>query len=460
MFIARSEGAEEGISSMADNKLSAKGVEKLIREKAVGKHYDGKGLFLHITEAGGAYWRFKYRLGGREGLFAIGTLADYTLAEARVEHDKARKQVLAGDHPVDARKAMKAAKEVERQDRRFFRDIAAQWKATMISATAAYSTLRRHDKCLEHLNAGFGSKVITTVAVSDLAAVLNKVQASGSLSMRVRVQHLAIKIMAFAVGQGYLKHNDFLNVSFDDSFVSPDTAYEARPALTDAAPFGKLLRRVDSDPDVDALSRAGLRILTLIAVRPGELVKALWDHIDWTGAKMIVPFEVQKQRTERKLKKDPRVGKAFEVPLSRQAIVELRKLQKLTGDHTHLFPAYAVKRHKNPHMRAAQFNNMLIKMGYQGEHCAHGFRSTFSTIMNAERVQVGDRKVLRWPYQDAIIEVQLDHNDASTKKVYDRGGQWEDRCEIMQVWADHVDAMREGDAKGRSNVVNFKRDAA
>lgn len=425
---------------MAD--LTVKGIEKLVREKTVGKHFDGGGLFLQITEAGGAYWRYKYRLAGKEKLFAIGTLADITLAEAREKHHAARKLVAAGDHPVEVRQQVRIAKEAERTDRLTFRQAAEEWRATMIPATSAHSTKWRADNAVERLCEGFGKTDIRKVVVADLARVLAKLDRAGSFSTRERVQHAAVKIAGFAVVRGYLDHNIFRDVSSGDGYVSPGTVYEARPAITDAEPFGKLLRIIDRTPGEEEHCMIGLRLLNLLAVRPGELAKAKWQHIDLRAAKMIVPAEVQKMRTERKLKKDPRAGKAFEVPLSRQAIAELQKLRKLTGNHTHLFPAFSVRRHKNPHMRAAQFNNMLRRMGFEGEHCAHGFRSTFSTIMNAERVQVGERKVVRWAYQDAIIEVQLDHNDASTKAVYDRGGHWEDRCEIMQVWADHIDVMR------------------
>jgi integrase len=439
---------------MARDKLTAAHVAAFKKDPAkhAGKHFDGGGLFLLVTAEGGLYWRYKYRLGGVEKKFAIGTIDDYSLAEARIEHEKARKLVLAGDHPVDARKETKAAKEVERAGRTSFREVAKEYYDTMIPATVAFSTRRRHDKSLERLNAGFGSKDLQSVTVGDLATVLKKVQATGHYSMRERVQHLAVKIMAFAVTQGYLTHNGFLNISFNDGFISPDETYEARAAITEIEPFGKLLRAIDRAPGEEPMCIIGLRLLNLLAVRPGELAKAEWKNIDLRAAKMTVPFAMLKQRTQRKKRKDPRAGKNFEVPLSRQAIAELQALRKLTGEHSHLFPAFSIRRHKNPHMRAAQFNNILRRMGYENEHCAHGFRSSFSTIMNAERLQVGERKVQRWAYQDALIEVQLDHNDASTKGIYDRGGYWEDRAEIMQAWADRIDEMR-GDRATRLRLV-------
>ena len=37
-----------------------------------GKHFDGGGLYLEVTPAGGRYWRLKYRFAGKEKRLAFG----------------------------------------------------------------------------------------------------------------------------------------------------------------------------------------------------------------------------------------------------------------------------------------------------------------------------------------------------------------------------------------------------
>ncbi len=37
-----------------------------------GKHFDGGGLYLELTKAGGRYWRLKYRVAGVEKRLALG----------------------------------------------------------------------------------------------------------------------------------------------------------------------------------------------------------------------------------------------------------------------------------------------------------------------------------------------------------------------------------------------------
>jgi hypothetical protein len=81
-------------------------------------------------------------------------------------------------------------------------------------------------------------------------------------------------------------------------------------------------------------------------------------------------------------------------------------------------------------------NVALKALGYDGVHCAHGFRSSASTILNKERTN-GQRR-----FEQALIEVQLDHVDDSTRQIYDRDDLWDWRTGLMQFWADKVDQLR------------------
>ena len=236
--------------------------------------------------------------------------------------------------------------------------------------------------------------------------------------------------------RGYVEVNHFAGVSYTKGYTAPGAGHEPRPAITDAVGFGRLLRDIEKMPD---RTGSAFRLLALTMLRPGELLQIKWDNIDWKKNKMIVPFELLKMRTKRKGKHGD--GRNLEVPLSRQAIAELRALQKRTGNHTHLFPSQS-SGSKLPHMAGYILNRALNRADYQGIHCPHGFRSSASSLLNAERRLIGDEEVLRWPEQKALIELQLDHNDASVQAIYDRGGRWKERCELMQLWADRIDEMR------------------
>lgn len=70
---------------------------------------DGGGLFLLVKPTGGKLWRWKYRLQGKENLFAIGGFPQVGLAEARAAREKARVLVKQGIgiHPAHERQQVK-----------------------------------------------------------------------------------------------------------------------------------------------------------------------------------------------------------------------------------------------------------------------------------------------------------------------------------------------------------------
>ena len=75
--------------------------------------YDERGLYLEITPSGGKWWRFKFRVNGKENLLSMGTYPDVGLKQARERRDAARQQLVEGIDPSAARKAEKAAKQAQ-----------------------------------------------------------------------------------------------------------------------------------------------------------------------------------------------------------------------------------------------------------------------------------------------------------------------------------------------------------
>jgi hypothetical protein len=71
------------------------------------KLYDSGGLYLLVTPTGGKWWRFKYRFGGKEKLFSLGTYPQVSLKDARNDRDKAKKLLRNRIDPSAERKAVK-----------------------------------------------------------------------------------------------------------------------------------------------------------------------------------------------------------------------------------------------------------------------------------------------------------------------------------------------------------------
>ena len=66
---------------------------------------DGGGLFLEVRSSGSKLWRYRYRIGGKENLFAVGRYPDVGLAVARALRAEARELVKKGIHPSRNRRA-------------------------------------------------------------------------------------------------------------------------------------------------------------------------------------------------------------------------------------------------------------------------------------------------------------------------------------------------------------------
>jgi hypothetical protein len=59
------------------------------------KLFDERGLFLLVQPGGQRYWRFKYRIDGREKLLSLGVYPDVSLALARERRDRASSTICA-----------------------------------------------------------------------------------------------------------------------------------------------------------------------------------------------------------------------------------------------------------------------------------------------------------------------------------------------------------------------------
>ena len=64
---------------------------------------DTAGLYLEVKPSGSKLWRYRYRIAGRENLFAIGEYPQVSLADARKARDEARELIRQGRHPAHAR---------------------------------------------------------------------------------------------------------------------------------------------------------------------------------------------------------------------------------------------------------------------------------------------------------------------------------------------------------------------
>ena len=75
------------------------------RAKAKGMYPDGDGLYLQITAGGARSWIYRYMLHGRAREMGLGSLRDFSLADARQRAAECRKLRADGFDPIERRRA-------------------------------------------------------------------------------------------------------------------------------------------------------------------------------------------------------------------------------------------------------------------------------------------------------------------------------------------------------------------
>lgn len=86
---------------------------------------DGRGLCVEIRPHGAKLWRYRYRIAGKENVFAIGPYPEVKLAQAREELRQAKELVKQGIHPTHHRKAERLRKAAESTNT--FEAVAREW---------------------------------------------------------------------------------------------------------------------------------------------------------------------------------------------------------------------------------------------------------------------------------------------------------------------------------------------
>jgi integrase len=110
----------------------------------------------------------------------------------------------------------------------------------------------------------------------------------------------------------------------------------------------------------------------------------------------------------------------------------LKGLHGYTGHGVMVFPGE--RSHERP-ISENSVRTALIAMGYTSDiHTWHGFRATARTML-AERLEI----------DPLIIEAQLAHavKDANGR-AYNRTQYLNQRRNMVQAWADHLDQLRAG----------------
>lgn len=408
------------------------------RSLGAGKHFDGGGLYLHVQPSGSRLWRLKYRYAGVERLLALGLYPEVSLAEAREAADSARALLRDGKDPMAERRATdaKAKADAERakaEVKETFGAIAEEWLSIKAHGWAPGQTAKESLRLRNHLLPWLGNLPVRKIGVVELRGVLDRITKAGHIETAHRVRAMASLILRHAVVTGRADRD----AAADLRGYIPQASKTHYGNIRDPAEVARLLHAIDAFGGTFPV-RCALRLAPLVFCRPGELRGMEWQELQLDhplGPRWVIPPARRKLRKRLKEHMDtpPHV-----VPLSKQALAILEEIRPLTGSGRYVFPS--VRTPTRP-MSDGTINVALRSIGYAaGEMTGHGFRHMARTLL----AEMG------WSRE--VCEAQLSHVLPGVEGVYNKAQYLPERTEMMQAWADFLDALKAG-----ANVVPLRR---
>jgi integrase len=369
------------------------------------------GLFVMVFPSGSKLWRYAYTFGGRESMLSLGDYRDVPLVTARRRREDARRLVAAGIDPSAQRRADKAASKTAAANT--FEIWAEKWFAAKSGAWSPATADKARFYLDSDLLPALGGRPMNMIRRSELIEVLKGMENRGAHNVARKCRGWLFNIFRFAVVAEVIESNPAT-----DLVVVAAAAPKARkmPHIAERE-LPQLLRAIDAYSGAPEV-RCALQMQLLTAARPGELRSMSWSQIDLQAATWTVPAERMKMRRQ------------HVVPLPDQAVAILRGMRAVTGGRELVFASPYQPRKP---MSENTLNVALGKLGYKARQTAHGFRHLISTALNERS------------YNRDWIERQLAHGDADEIRDRYNGAEYlTQRRQMMQAWANELDAMRNG----------------
>jgi integrase len=305
--------------------------------------------------------------------------------------------------------AQRAGETVEAFARRWYAEI----------AKPANSNPRNILRALEKdILPAIGGKQIADVTVSDVLAITDRIKNRGADQMALQTRNILKRLFAYAIAREKIQFNPA--AAIEAKFIAQAKSRDV--ALTPDE-IGQLLRAIYRS-SIRRAHKLALHLLILCMVRKSELIEARWEEIDFEKNEWSIPGE--------RMKKD----RPHLVPLSRQAAAIFEELNELAGGFEWIFPS-----RNDPRQPIAKntLNVVVRSLAVDvRDFVIHDFRRTASTHLN----EAG--------FNSDWIEKCLAHETGGIRGIYNRAQYADQRCEMLQWWADFVDSQIQD---GRGKVI-------
>jgi integrase len=419
--------------------------ERGVQTAKPGRHSDGEGLHLVVSETGRKKWVLRYQVAGIRKDKGLGACPAIGLKDARERVTEARKLIARGVDPIEAeRAARKAAKPIPT-----FREIA---KLVIEDAQSKSVNAKVRYQWERHLGPAYSGPLLDRpvheITALDVAAVLRPVwrpkpEVARKLYPAIRrVFDRARVILRDEHGIGMLENP----ARWDDlKAMGFETPKELTKGNHPSLPHGQMPEFIAALRSREAMAAAALELLIITNVRTNAVLQAKWPEFDLDKALWNVPLANLKDREHR--------NEAFEVPLSPRAVEIVKKMEKarvsvyvFPGQRKGLPLSNIVMLTLLKRMNAAPKPDPGAKPRWHDPASgraitAHGFRATFKTW--AEEVAT---------FPHAAIEHAMGHKvGGKVERAYTRTTLLDMRRKLMSAWATYCEP------KAESNVVRLAR---
>lgn len=383
-------------------------------------------MFLLVNPNGSKLWRLKYRYDGKEKTLSFGAYPDVSLSQARLKREQARQQLAGG---IDPSALLKEQRQQAKADELTFKTVAERWykdKTELALKPWAVSTAEKARLYLEKdLYPALGNKPIASITRLELIKLNAAIEERGALDISKKIRQWLGAIFDDAYDREEITVNPAVNLKAGAR--SKGAAHRHHPTV-DFDELPTMLAAVEATGS-HKLNKLAIRLLMLTAVRPAELRFARWSEFDLDAKIWTIPAERMKMR------------KVHTVPLTSQVLVLLDEVRAINGDKELVLAG----RKAGKPVSENTINKAFHLAGYKGKQTGHGFRHLLSTELNGRG------------YNSDWIEVQIAHKvknrdgkDDRVRAIYNHAKYLEQRRQMMQEWADSIDAICTG-----ANVVSI-----
>lgn len=380
------------------------------------KLFDGGGLFLHVAPTGGKSWRLKYRFGGREKLLTIGRFPDVSLPEARAHRETAKAVLRDGRDPAHAGGAPET-----------FEQLARAWHAHQVprwSTTHAADVLASLER---DVFPAIGQRPIGEIGAAELLHAISSIERRGRRETARRIRQRCSAIFGYAISQGLASQDPAAMLG--RAMMAPALS-QPHAALTSIDACKGLLVACERAGGASSPVVLASRFLALTAVRLDAVRGMRWAEIeDLDGDAPIWRVPPARMKLARAKKESDRF--AHLVPLSAPAVAVLRAAAKNgAGENGYdtrsagglVFPGAR----KNRPLGEGAIRQLYARADYSGRHVPHGWRASFSTILNELH-----------PEDRAAIDAALGHaGKGKVEAAYNRAQLLDQRRRLFDHWGE------------------------